>query len=151
MNRQTGKWTTWGVAGILMAVFWLSCQTGSALSLPTLAPSDSTPEVEITIQIQNRRFEPGVLQVRVGQKTRLIFKNQDAELHAFVPGGLLSGISFQVSGTGAPEFNLKGLRRVLLPSSGQTDILFVPGQPGVYPFFCDLPGHVMSGSVVVKE
>lgn len=106
-------------------------------------------EVPVTVQIQARQFQPASVQVEKGQKTRLIIQNKDAELHAFVPKGLLSKMSLQVSGNGAPEFGKEGLIRVLLPSNGQTEIVFTPKELGVYPYLCDLPGHVMTGSVVV--
>ena len=150
MKRLIEQWKTWKSVVILLVVFWFSCQTDSALSLSTLALADSSPEVKITIQIQNRKFKPDVLYVRIGQKTRLIFKNHDAELHAFVPSEMLIRGSFQISGTGFPEFTRNGLYRILIPPSGQTDILFVPGQLGIYRFFCNLPGHVMIGNVVVE-
>ena len=78
-------------------------------------------------------------------------RNQDVELHAFVPVSLFQNTTLQVSGNGAPEFGSGGLLRILLPSKGQTEILFVPRRPGNYPFLCDLPGHVMNGTVVVQE
>lgn len=120
-----------------------------AKPLPNLASGDH--QVEVTVDIESREFRPNTVSVQVGQKTRLILRNLDAELHAFVPLGLLTKTSFHVAGNGAPEFSSDGLQRVLLPSFGQTDIVFVPQQAGVYPFFCDLPGHVMNGSVVVHD
>lgn len=121
----------------------------SAQSFPNLASGDH--QVEVTVDIEARQFRPNTVSIPVGQKTRLVLRNRDAELHAFVPVGLLTKTSFHVAGNGAPEFSSDGLRRVLLPSFGQTDIVFVPQQAGVYPFFCDLPGHVMNGSVVVHD
>lgn len=121
-----------------------------------LASSDavSGPQnetVEHIVRIQNRQFIPQVLYLRVGQPTRLILKNEDAELHAFVPGALFVRANVQVSGNGAPQFGDQGFRRVLLPTLGQTELAFAPKLAGSYPFFCDLPGHVMNGTVVVEE
>jgi uncharacterized cupredoxin-like copper-binding protein len=56
-----------------------------------------------------------------------------------------------ISGNGAPQFAKDGLVRVLLPTSGQTEIVFIPARPGTFPFFCDLPGHVMRGTIVVHK
>ena len=106
---------------------------------------------EHTVRIHNRQFIPHVLHLRVGQKTRLILKNEDAELHAFVPDALFVRTNVQVSGNGAPQFGDQGFRRVLLPMLGQTELVFTPKEAGSFPFFCDLPGHVMNGTVVVEE
>ena len=72
-------------------------------------------------------------------------------LHAFVPVGLLADSHVAVSGNGAPQFAKEGFVRVLLPTRGQTEIVFTPVRPGTYPYFCDLPGHVMRGTIVVRE
>jgi uncharacterized cupredoxin-like copper-binding protein len=105
----------------------------------------------VTVHIENRRFLPHVIQLRVGQPTRLVLKNDDVELHAFVPMDLLAQTNVQVEGNGAPQFNGQGFHRVLIPSQGQAELIFSPKQAGSYPFFCDLPGHVMNGTVVVEE
>ena len=130
----------------------LGLLSGPSLSfgLPTLAPSDPQPIHEARIDIRGRVFYPTTLNLHAGHKTRLIIQNEDAELHAFVPVGLFVG-TLNVSGNGAPQFGPEGLQRVLIPSSGHTEILFIPKEHGVYPFFCDLPGHVMNGSIVVEK
>ena len=120
-------------------------------SAVSLAPSDTATETLVTLNIKTRAFTPETLTLVSGQKTRLSITNQDSELHAFVPVGLLSHTHINLSGNGAPQFGKDGLLRVLLPTRGQTDIVFIPTQPGNYPFFCDLPGHVMRGNIVVQE
>ena len=78
-------------------------------------------EQQVTVHIQNRRFLPQMIHLRVGQPTRLILLNDDAELHAFVPTDLLAQTNVQVGGNGAPQFDDHGFRRVLVPSSGQVE------------------------------
>jgi len=123
----------------------------AGLSSVNLAPSDTDSETLVTINIKTRTFTPDTITLTAGQKTRLTIANHDMELHAFVPVGLLSRTHINLSGNGAPQFGKEGLLRVLLPSRGQTDIIFIPTRPGNYPFFCDLPGHVMRGHIVVQE
>lgn len=118
---------------------------------PSLAPTDARPEHEVVIHIQARRFQPERVPLAYGKKIRLVLRNHDAELHAFVPVGLLLNTTLQLSGNGAPQFGREGLVRVLLPSHGQTEILFIPARAGTFPFFCDLPGHVMKGAIVVQD
>lgn len=110
------------------------------------------PEQEalVTIEIKSRAFEPAVVTLRKGQKTRLVLHNQDAELHAFVPVGLFTGVNFNVGGNGAPEFGPEGFKRVIIPSGGRAEFRFVPERPGTYPFFCDMPGHEMKATIVVE-
>ena len=137
-----------------IAIFWLlGLPFGGhlALAAPSLAPSDPHQARDIVVNIKTRQFNPDTLYLKSGEKIRLILRNQDAELHAFVPISLFQNATLHVSGNGAPEFGPQGLLRILLPSRGQSEILFVPESPGSYPFLCDLPGHVMNGTVVVQE
>lgn len=117
----------------------------------SLDPSKEIPEHNVLISIKTRTFQPDHIRIPLGEKTRLILKNLDSELHAFLPVGLLTNTHLNIQGNGAPQFGKSGLIRVLLPSRGQTEIIFVPSKPGTYPFFCDLPGHVMRGNIVVQE
>lgn len=118
---------------------------------PTLAPSNTDPEEVVTVTIHSRTFEPNPVKLHAGQKTKLVFHNQDAELHAFVPVGLFVGVHLNVTGNGAPEFGAEGFKRVIIPSEGRAEFRFVPDRPGVYPFFCDMPGHEMKATIVVEE
>ena len=117
----------------------------------SLTPTPNLEALEYIINIRSREFRPDSLTVVVGQKTRLVLKNLDTELHAFVPVGFLTDSHVTVSGNGAPQFAKEGFVRVLLPTRGQTEIEFTPARPGTYPYFCDLPGHVMRGTIVVRE
>ncbi len=117
----------------------------------SLAPSTDTTEHQVHISIKTRKFQPDHIVIPLGKRTRLTLKNLDTELHAFLPVSLLTNTHLNITGNGAPQFGKSGLIRVLLPSRGQTEIVFVPSQAGNYPFFCDLPGHVMRGNIVVEE
>jgi plastocyanin len=117
----------------------------------SLAPADEGQETAVTIRIQSREFSPNTVSLTMGQKTRLVLKNLDSELHAFLPVGLLGNSHLNVSGNGAPQFGKDGLVRILLPTRGQTEIVFIPSHPGTFPYFCDLPGHVMGGTIVVHK
>ena len=117
----------------------------------SLAPAADPQETVVTISIKSREFSPNTLSLTTGQKTRLILKNLDTELHAFLPVGLLTNIHLNVSGSGAPQFSKEGLSRILIPTRGQTEIVFIPSHPGTFPYFCDLPGHVMRGTIVVHK
>jgi len=139
-------------ACLLTTLVWATSGFPAWSATPTsLTPSPNLEALEVTIHIRSREFRPNSLTIPVGQKTRLVLKNLDTELHAFVPVGLLADSHVVVSGNGAPQFAKEGFVRVLLPTRGQTEIMFTPARPGTYPYFCDLPGHVMRGTIVVRE
>jgi uncharacterized cupredoxin-like copper-binding protein len=135
----------------LMFVETIGSDTGLGATPASLAPATDVQETGVTISVKSREFSPNTVSLTMGQKTRLVLKNLDTELHAFLPVGLLTGMHLNISGNGAPQFAKDGLVRVLLPTSGQTEIVFIPTRPGTFPFFCDLPGHVMRGTIVVHK
>lgn len=115
-----------------------------------LSPNDVGNEEVVLVRIHGRKFIPPTVHVHAGQKTKLVLRNEDAELHAFVPGDLFNGVSLNVGGNGAPMFGDVGLRKVIIPGEGQTELRFVLQQPGQYPYLCDMPGHEMRGTIVVE-
>lgn len=134
----------------LLGTCWLVVLVGSASAAPPLSPPLQSEEEEVLVEIHGRQFDPSIVTLHAGRKTKLVFHNQDAELHAFVPVGLLAGVNLNISGSGAPEFGAEGFKRVIIPSEGRAEIRFVPQRPGTYPFFCDMPGHDMKATIVVE-
>ena len=140
------------IAGLLTTLLlWASVIPVWGATQTSLASDPNLATFEVTINIRSREFRPQTLTILLGQKTRLVLKNLDTELHAFVPVGLLADSHLTVSGNGAPQFGKEGFVRVLLPTRGQTDLVFTPARPGTYPYFCDLPGHDMQGIIVVHK
>jgi uncharacterized cupredoxin-like copper-binding protein len=110
----------------------------------------ATPVVpSIEIIIRERSFNPSVLRLTLHEPVTLVIRNEDDDLHAFVPLLLFQGINVQVRGNGAPEFNETGFARVLIPSHGRAELSFRPREPGQFFYICDLPGHQMRGEIVV--
>ena len=132
-----------GVAGEVSLASWAS-------TILNQKGHSKKHEQRVIVHIENRRFLPNLIRLRVGQPTRLIFLNDDVELHAFVPTALLDRTNVQVGGNGAPQFDDHGFRRVLVASGGQAELMFSPKRVGSYPFFCDLPGHIMNGIIAVE-
>jgi plastocyanin len=116
----------------------------------TLAPTPGDAEEEVLVKIRARQFVPDTVMLHAGHKTKLVFYNQDVELHAFVPVGLFDGMHLNIGGNGAPEFTAQGFKRVIVPSEGRAEFRFIPERPGVYPYFCDMPGHEMKATIVVQ-
>lgn len=134
---------------LLFAGLWLCGGSHIVVQASESAPSASPIRVEIAIKA--RQFNPSQVSVPVGQQVMLVFKNQDAELHAFVPKRFLENLPVHVDGNGAPQFGGKGLERVLIPSGGREELHFVPEAVGTFEYRCDLPGHQMVGTLVVEE
>lgn len=140
------------IAGLLtVLLFGTSVFPVWGANRTSFAPIPNLATFEVTINIRSREFRPQTLTIPLGQKIRLVLKNLDTELHAFVPVGLVADSHLMVSGNGAPQFAKEGFVRVLLPTKGQTDLTFTPTRPGTYPYFCDLPGHDMQGIIVVHD
>lgn len=137
--------------GLLSAESRAGDPGGEPISLPTLSPSDSSPEEQVVVDIRAREFQPSTVKLQAERKIRLVFRNHDAELHAFVPVGLFVGVNLNITGNGAPEFGAEGFKRVIIPSAGESVIRFVPEYRGVYPFFCDMPGHSQMRATIIVE
>ena len=114
------------------------------------AAADPAQEEEVLIAIRGRQFLPDTVTLHAGRRTKLVFKNHDAELHAFVPGSLFAGVNLNVGGNGAPEFGDDGFRRIIIPPDGHAEFRFMLNRPGRYPFTCDMPGHEMRALIVVE-
>ena len=146
-----GAWYTRGLLAVILAVWCWGGSQALGGSLPAAVRALGQEDVAITVHIRRRQFIPHVVNIRAGQQVRLILQNQDAELHAFVPGDFLTRTHVQVAGNGAPQFGKDGFRRVLIPAQGRAELVFVSRETGTFPFFCDLPGHMMNGTIVVDD
>lgn len=128
----------------------------SALMLPLLAAALSSVlataayAASAEIVASKRTFTPAVLSLQGGEPVTLVIRNEDEDLHAFVPLLLFQGVNVQISGNGAPEFNETGLARVLIPPHGTAELRFTPKQAGTFYYLCDLPGHNMRGAIEVN-
>jgi plastocyanin len=157
MNRQRkgsamGGGVRGKLAGMILTSLLLCASPSLAEPQTTAMPTATTlPEQEILIQIRLRQFDPPTVTLQRGRKTKLVFHNLDSELHAFVPTNLFTGVNLNISGNGAPEFTEQGFKRVIIPPEGLAEIRFVPDRAGTYPYLCDMPGHDMKASIVVRE
>jgi uncharacterized cupredoxin-like copper-binding protein len=129
----------------------------AVLSLALLAgllisPSNAAeaPRTAVEIVASKRVFTPEIVTLRLGKPATLIIRNEDEDLHAFVPLLLFLRTNVQVAGNGAPEFNETGFVRVLIPPHGRAELRFTPKTAGNFFYFCDLPGHNMRAQIVVK-
>jgi uncharacterized cupredoxin-like copper-binding protein len=117
---------------------------------PTSGVAEELSEELVLVTMRARQFHPPLIILNTGRKTHLVLRNEDAELHAFVPNKLFLGVNLNVGGNGAPEFSESGFKKVIIPSGGRVDIRFVPEHAGEYQFLCDMPGHEMRGTIRVE-
>ena len=129
------------------AVFLFALLTG-LLALP--AGAAEAPSAAVEIVASKRAFAPNVVTLRLGEPATLIIRNEDEDLHAFVPLLLFQRANVQVAGNGAPEFNETGFARVLIPPHGRAELRFTPKTAGTFFYICDLPGHDMRAEIIVK-
>lgn len=119
--------------------------------LGTAAESAIPPSKTVEILISKRAFSPEVTTLGKGEPVTLILRNEDGELHAFVPLLLFKNVNVQVRGNGAPEFTEGGFARVLIPPHGRAELTFIPKSVGTFFYICDLPGHNMRGEIIVRD
>ncbi len=136
-------------ATFLVFIVAVALRIDPILANPTDSQLTEVPKV-VDIAIKARQFHPPVVKLSVGRDVRLVFRNQDTELHAFVPIIFLDYLPLHVEGNGAPQFDQTGLRRVLIPSGGRAEIWFAPSSAGLFTYRCDLPGHQMIGQIIVE-
>lgn len=127
----------------------LACALLVGLLNPAADAADALPNT-VEIIASKRTFTPETVTLRVGRPATLIVRNEDEELHAFVPLLLLQRTNVQVSGNGAPEFNETGFARILIPPRGRAELRFIPRTSGTFLYICDLPGHNMRAEIIVE-
>lgn len=138
MAFQKSMWPSVGLAAVCV------------LLLPVATGAELGGEESILIDILARQFRPDAVELHRGQTILLVFENHDSELHAFVPGELFAGVNLNIGGNGAPEFGPHGFKRVIIPPEGRAEIRFTPERPGEFTYLCDMPGHEMRGTIVVR-
>jgi uncharacterized cupredoxin-like copper-binding protein len=134
----------------MVALLTWSLTVGYTAFGPTSGVAEELSEELVLVTMRARQFDPPVIILHTGRKTHLVLRNEDAELHAFVPNKIFLGVNLNVGGNGAPEFSESGFKKVIIPSGGRVDIRFVPEHAGEYQFLCDMPGHEMRGTIRVE-
>jgi len=120
------------------------------LVIPIITRADTAPAPgAVEIVASKRAFMPEVVTLQLGRPATLVIRNEDEDLHAFVPLLLFQHTNVQVRGNGAPEFNETGFTRVLIPPHGSTELRFTPKTSGTFFYICDLPGHNMRAEIIV--
>src|SRR2546428_13948093 len=90
---------------------------GLALAVPLLSPiteAGEAPAASIDIVASKRAFSPETLTLLQRKPVALVIRNDDEDLHAFVPLLLLQHPNVQGGWNGAPELDATGLFRVLI-------------------------------------
>jgi uncharacterized cupredoxin-like copper-binding protein len=131
----------------------LALLSGCLVAFPARAestPASSASPASIEVIASKRAFTPETVTLRLGEPAILVIRNEDEDLHAFVPLLLFQRANVLVRGNGAPEFNETGFVRVLIPPHGRAELRFTPKAAGTFSYICDLPGHNMRAEIVVK-
>ncbi|MEK7439493.1 MAG: cupredoxin domain-containing protein [Chloroflexota bacterium] len=121
--------------------------------------ASSAPQV-ITMDTNLMKFQPAMIEVKVGQSVKMTMRNSDSVDHDFsimeIPMSKTSSTAEPVAGHAMggssglakePELHIA----VAMGKSGTLE--FTPTKPGTYEFFCTVAGHKeagMKGTLVVK-
>lgn len=142
------------VLAIVSGIAWLPLLL-AACGTATGTAAGSAGVKEITVQASEFQFEPSAIELNVGERVRLTFRNADSvehdlsvmELPMSGPGAHAGGGHDGSSVTQTPQLHL-------FAANGQKNsIEFTPTQPGAYPVICTAAGHQrtgMLGTLVVK-
>lgn len=113
---------------------------GGGAALFLLGAACDSSQQAIHIVAQDFRFTPAEVRLSVGQPVRLVIRNEGRERHEFKSPLLLAHAR---AGN-----DLLGSLPVL-PNENAEAVLRTT--PGVYPFYCAIPGHAgMSGTIIVE-
>lgn len=91
---------------------------------------------EVKITATEMKFEPAVIEAKVGEKIKFAIQNQGTVDHEF------------------ESETLKFDELEIPPGKTRTVTVTMPDKPGEYEFFCDAAGHLaagMKGKVVVSR
>ena len=100
------------------------------------APTPIPRPREVVVTASEFSFSPSVIKVKVGERIKLVLKNDGQASHNLVIAGGTPDISTAIS-----DF---GETRIISPGEMAT-LSFTAPSSGDYNFFCSLPGHEASG------
>ena len=120
------------------------------------SPSQPAPPQQATLIGSEFSFSPNTINLQVGQRVDLTIKNAGALDHDLKSKIPISGLTYLEADNPKNEQadnSAQGVFDVDYNTGQVAQVSFVPSQPGVYQFYCDLPGHKeagMVGTFVVK-
>lgn len=117
----------------------------------------SQPVVELEVNLGNSanelKFFPNQLELKAGQRYKLLLHNPSSQKHYFTAKDFADGSWTQKVEAGKVE--IKGsIRELELKPGAEAEWFLVPLKPGTYYLHCTIPGHTeagMTGSITVKD
>ncbi len=106
---------------------------------------------EVTLKAIDINYEPKTIEVVAGQPVKLTLMNTGVLEHDF---NVLTIDVKDVKATGGEQaaHNMSGMGskavlHIAAPAGDSAVLEFTPTTPGLYEFFCDVPGHKDAGAV----
>ncbi|MDB4265150.1 plastocyanin/azurin family copper-binding protein [bacterium] len=127
-----------------------------------LKEDDKMAVAQINCVPEGIKFDVKTLEIPVGKKLKLIFKNPDVMQHNMVivkpdTADTVAGLAMALGAEGfakqfIPESTDILVHSKLLGSGERETIEYTFDKPGKYPFICTFPGHatLMRGHIIVK-
>jgi len=116
------------------------------LLLGAAAPAEWSKAEVVSLAETDYRFEPSNLSLRAKARYRLHLENRGKDMHEFTAPAFFKAVVL-----GNPEVLNKDRTEIVLQPGEQTDLYFVAGEAGRYPFSCaDHDWAGMTGEIVVQ-
>jgi uncharacterized cupredoxin-like copper-binding protein len=106
--------------------------------------------VKITLNaVEGRpsRFEPGVVEVSVGERVELTLINGGRAEHDVEVAGLAAGAIEKVGGGSSHGSHDAEIVSAHAAPGTEAAVMFTPTEAGEYEFYCTLPGHKEAGMI----
>jgi uncharacterized cupredoxin-like copper-binding protein len=124
----------------------LAASTNNILSQPVTAL-----EVSLGNSANELKFFPNQLELKAGQRYKLLLRNPSSQKHYFTAKDFADGSWTQKVEAGKVE--IKGsIRELELKPGAEAEWFLVPLKPGTYNLRCTIPGHTeagMTGNITV--
>lgn len=130
------------IAGLAVAIVAAGCSsTGS-----------SAPAKTLELTAKDTAFATKEITVEKGKPVKLVFTNQDSQLHDFSVDKI--PVKAKAEHGDGHDMGAKKPDLHVSADAGKTgEVEFTPTQAGTYTFYCTVPGHKdagMVGSLIVK-
>lgn len=114
---------------------------------PAVLVADWDAVTEVVVELGDHRYEPEIIELKVGQPYRLILKNIGAVSHDMVGGSLLNPnvIALRMVSSRVGRILAEQINSVYVRTKNSADLWFVPLVAGEYTFYCSLPTHREEG------
>lgn len=135
--------------------YWLSLALVSALMVLAAGCGTNAGKIAQTVEItvNGMSFEPALIQLKVGETSRIVLKNKDSLVHDLTIEGF-KGKATVIQDTGGHSggHGHSGDQTHISAGAGKSASMdLLPQAAGIYEVYCTVPGHREAGMVAKLE